>query len=957
MESEFVLENTPMEAIAEEEGPSRVEFLTDTVKSVETLEDESVLLNGRFQLFPPWSLLDLQAEMLFNVVLTQEGRPRPRDPILVTRHQNMLILCPQLLISITTLSDSFGCSRRPVLAMQFAQFPDECLPSRVLIAGSIAHEIFERLLLRNFTQEDAVEQLIKAYWEQIYVAGLEPKDIKETLGDLISDYEAQAKPPPFIKKVLGCEETVYCPKYGLKGKLDAIIEDTAGLRVPLELKTGSREDSVSHRAQTQLYSLLISSTKGYLYFCRSKRHLVLENKASEVVDLMMARNRLVQNLVNSTRNSTLPPKIKNNFLCGMCPYKSACYAIPDEKGALVKRWLHAIDAEEQTVQKANLLEALPIHTVTACLPCGERHFEVHFTGHLLVMVPSDPVIVTTFSLGGTTTYGASMGFYHSPGRVRLNRPVGVGLACCVQKDEIGGNSFNLWRSTMVRCQEDPFLWYLLTAQADRRGSIEGPLSPPLTPMKAAASSPDAEEPVPSKPDTPEVQRASQALDDSQMGAVRFVLSNARELCLIHGMPGTGKTTTIAHLIACLLARLDEHHLDDGCLLVTSHTHSALDNVLLKCLDLGVSVTRVCSSSTRDKVHPRLRGCIHDPVGTCATFPEVDLAYRAIRVVGCTSMALSNLVFSRLVIHSVIVDEAAQMSIPATLVCLRLAKPWTIVPRAILVGDPCQLRPLVRSTPRNPGTGLVERNLLGRSLFEQCWQGLPVEHQYSMRKQYRMNADIQWIANQLFYDGKLECANEAVARQTLRLSEEGGPLKGALAKRISSGNVLWIDCDAPEVRQAESYYNPREALLVASIVDLFLGRGIDKHQIGVISPFRPQVSHLQETIPLLAEQISTIDRYQGLDTPILIISFVRSNGDRQCGVLCREWRRINVALTRTKAKLIIVGSLRTVGDPFVPPEQLADEELARGHDVLCRFKKLLLERDWVVPANEGGLDDM
>ena len=223
-------------------------------------------------------------------------------------------------------------------------------------------------------------------------------------------------------------------------------------------------------------------------------------------------------------------------------------------------------------------------------------------------------------------------------------------------------------------------------------------------------------------------------------------------------------------------------------------------------------------------------------------------------------------------------------------------------------------------------------------------------------QYRMHEDICQLSNDIVYKGKLKCADESVAKRSLTLhrfpsaleNSMGSPLLWVSRAIDPSNAVTFLDTDKVNLNSSntkeesicslESSNNNRaggrlvnetEALIVNILVGGLLKCGVDASSIGVISPFRAQLRLLDEdeSIHNWKEEgieVSTIDRFQGRDKDVIILSFVRSNTKGKVGHLLEDFRRLNVAVTRAKCKLIMIGSYST---------------LYKGSDVL----KLVLDR--------------
>ena len=228
----------------------------------------------------------------------------------------------------------------------------------------------------------------------------------------------------------------------------------------------------------------------------------------------------------------------------------------------------------------------------------------------------------------------------------------------------------------------------------------------------------------------------------------------------------------------------------------------------------------------------------------------------------------------------------------------------------------------------------------------------------------MNKDVMLLSNTLVYQNKLQCANEEVANKTLEIPDIRGfhqrvPRDSGIGvANLSSAtqneslchggaqcwlemilnesrSVFFIDTDnvpAREVRVGQSTQNPTEALIVWQLTEALISAGISESDIGIISVLRAQLkilSRLFAARPSL--YIHTVDRYQGKDKDCVIVSLVRSNDEQNVGELLKDWRRINVAFTRAKKKLIVVGSRRTL----------------QGSSVFEQFLQLMERHDWVL----------
>ncbi|KAJ2359347.1 DNA replication endonuclease-helicase Dna2 [Coemansia sp. RSA 2618] len=411
----------------------------------------------------------------------------------------------------------------------------------------------------------------------------------------------------------------------------------------------------------------------------------------------------------------------------------------------------------------------------------------------------------------------------------------------------------------------------------------------------------------------------QQLNSGQALVLRRVLA-ADDYALVMGMPGTGKTTTIAALVGVLTAL-------GKSVLLASYTHSAVDNVLLKLLGSGIPMVRL---GNRNKVHPRVAELL--PSSDLKTVRELDAFFRGAQVVATTCLGVTHAVFSLRRFDYCIVDEASQITLP---VCLG---PLLEAHKFVLVGDHHQLPPLVRNAgARDAG--------LGTSLFKRLCDAHPGAV-VRLEFQYRMNAAIQRLANCLIYDGHLRCASLQVARRRIVYSTEPSVAAVESAHRFAwavqaldaQRGAVFVDTDAIQAREnrldgSDSAQNDAEIRVIRVLTSLLQACGVEGRNVGILSPYRAQLRQLEIEYGIRLEtgdvvpstqpasmssdraysgiEMHTIDRYQGRDAEVIIISWVRSNSGQAIGELLRDWHRINVAITRARNKLIMVGSRSTL----------------------------------------------
>jgi len=427
------------------------------------------------------------------------------------------------------------------------------------------------------------------------------------------------------------------------------------------------------------------------------------------------------------------------------------------------------------------------------------------------------------------------------------------------------------------------------------------------------------------------------LNPTQEQAVNEVL-RAKDVAIVHGPPGTGKTTTLVEAIRETLMRESQ-------VLVCAQSNMAVDWISEKLVDRGINVLRIGNPTrVNDKMlsftyerrfegHPdypqlwALRKAIRDlrshrkrgdekyhqrleSLKSRATELEIRInseLFGEARVIASTLVGSANRLLDGQKFGTLFIDEAAQALEAACWIPMRR------ISRVILAGDHCQLPPTVKSIA-------ALKAGLGKTLMERIVEQHP-EAVTLLKIQYRMNDDIMRFSSNYFYNGQVESAPEVKFRSILDLDTP----------------ITWIDTsqfDLPpdsEVTFREQYIgesygriNPAEAeVTLLALRDYFTRIGkqrlLDERiDVGIISPYRAQVQLLRR---LLAKQdffkpfrrfisINTVDGFQGQERDVIVISLVRSNDDGQIGFL-HDLRRMNVAITRARMKLIILGDRPTM----------------------------------------------
>ena len=431
------------------------------------------------------------------------------------------------------------------------------------------------------------------------------------------------------------------------------------------------------------------------------------------------------------------------------------------------------------------------------------------------------------------------------------------------------------------------------------------------------------------------------LNATQEQAVNQVL-RAKDVAIVHGPPGTGKTTTLVEAIHETLMRESQ-------VLVCAQSNMAVDWISEKLVDRGINVLRIGNPTRvndkmlsftyerRFEAHPdypqlwALRKAIRDlrshrkrgdekyhqrldSLKSRATELEIRInseLFGGARVIASTLVGSANRLLDGQKFGTLFIDEAAQSLEAACWIPMRR------VSRVILAGDHCQLPPTVKSIA-------ALKAGLGKTLMERIVETHP-EAVTLLKMQYRMSEDIMRFSSNYFYDGQVESAPEVRFRSILDLDT---PMEWVDTSEYSelAGQEGADELSFKEEFVGESFgrINKAEGLLTLHVLQQYFER-IGKQRllderidVGIISPYRAQVQYLRRLLmkreyfkPFRRQvSINTVDGFQGQERDIIVISLVRSNDEGQIGFL-RDLRRMNVAITRARMKVIILGNRQTL----------------------------------------------
>ena len=450
------------------------------------------------------------------------------------------------------------------------------------------------------------------------------------------------------------------------------------------------------------------------------------------------------------------------------------------------------------------------------------------------------------------------------------------------------------------------------------------------------------------------------LNPTQERAVNEVLW-AKDVAIVHGPPGTGKTTTLVEAINETLMRESQ-------VLVCAQSNMAVDWISEKLVDRGINVLRIGNPTrVNDKMlgftyerrfesHPdypqlwairkairelrknRKKGSenYHQKMDRLKSrAAEIELRINAelfgeARVIACTLVGSAHHLLEGMKFGTLFIDEAAQALEAACWIPMRRAS------RVILAGDHCQLPPTVKSIA-------ALRAGLGKTLMERIAENKP-EVVTLLKIQYRMNDEIMRFSSDWFYGGKVESAPQIKYQSVLdydhpitwidtsneenqiTIEGEDAPEDSASTSSSVSAANQNSDLNFKEQFVGESFgrINKAEAeLTLLTLAEYFTKIGKqrvleERIDVGIISPYRAQVQYLKKLIKKYEFfkpyrrliSVNTVDGFQGQERDVILISLVRSNDEGQIGFL-KDLRRMNVAMTRARMKLIILGNKNTM----------------------------------------------
>ncbi|MFB6172305.1 MAG: AAA domain-containing protein [Haloarculaceae archaeon] len=810
-----------------------------------------------------------------------------------TTGDSFVVVEPDFLVTVTELRNWVDCPR-----LYYLHKLDADGLSYPMVKGTIVHEVFGDLL-RGGDRERAVDRRVAEAGLELGLLGKTRDEVRAEAEQHAGAIEGWLNQGRFGADEWRSEQTLISERFGLRGRADAVRRGA-----PVELKTGknvNRDPRFKDKIQAACYALLLGETghdgdgaladgapdTGTLIYTKN----ATLDRVEESGDLSPAKDFSISkgllDYVVRTRNelaaaefdASVPTGYEGNATCEYCFEQETCMAVagrldqeskagqlappvPEDERDYFERTYRALEAERRAVHHefVKLWEQTPREradddrALIDLDPIGRRELDGG-RWELRARKPDDAV--SKIREGDLVL--ASDG---DPvrGTAELATVRRLGDEVVVTADEpLDLGRIDVYPSELsVDRQLSGLAEAVLRGDPDRKDVLFGRRSPAFSDEQATYVD----------------------NNDSQNAAVNLAV-NAEDCALVHGPPGTGKTYTLARTVRALVERGDR-------VLVSAFTNRAVDNALAALRDQGfddfVRVGR--ENGVRPDMHDALLDRTGDPDGRVAELRDAP-------VVGATTATCGSRIMREQSFDVAVVDEAGQLTEPGTFLAVERAD------RFVLVGDHQQLPPVVQSEPPADGGDL------SRSLFERLVEAHP-DAGVMLDRQYRMAQRIQYFSSREFYDGKLRPATPAVAGQAI--DDLPGVSAGALPDHLQD-QVAFVDPGGSQ----DGNRNPAEAAAVVETVQSFLDAGVDPDDVGVIAPFRAQVAEISRRAPD-GVAVDTVDRFQGSSKEVVVVSFV-ATGDLD-GPIFEDHRRMNVALTRAKKALVLVGDERALaGEDF------------------------------------------
>jgi len=820
--------------------------------------------------------LDVGMELL---VTDAEEREFNGETQYSTTGSSAVVVEPDFLVDVTDIRNWVQCPRiyylNKITGMPL-KYP--------VVKGTVVHDVFGDLL-RGRGLDESIDERVSEAALDIGLLGETADSVADDVRQNAAAIEGWLQQGRFGEDTWRSEQTLISERFGIKGRADAVRRG-----MPVELKTGKnlrREPRFHDKVQATCYALLLADAiddapdTGTLLY--TKNTAMDRNEASG--DLSPAKEfsissgflkyvlRIRNEIAAAEFDRTIPTGFEADANCEYCFERDTCMVVagrldqeskagqlgeplPDEERAYFDRFYRAIEDERRAV-----------HAEYRKLWEQSAEERADDDRALIGLEPIGKRAVSggRWELSARRTTDAVSKIREGDRVLASDGDPINGTAELATVTELG--------EEIVVVADEP----LELRRLDQYPSEIG-VSRQLTALHDAVLRGDAErkDVLFGRRDPTFETIGGEYIDnnDAQNDAVKRALA-AEDFALVQGPPGTGKTYTLARTVRALVERGDR-------VLLSAFTNRAVDNAIEALEEQGFTDVLRWGSETgvRDDMQKYRLDRHGDPEERTTTLDGAGVV--AATTAACGSRALKAQSFD-----VAVVDEAGQLTEPGTFLATNLAD------RFVLIGDHQQLPPVVRA-----------ENDLGTSLFERLIESYP-EAAVMLDRQYRMNQRIQYFPSREFYDGALRPATAEVAAR--RLDDLRGVDPKALPAEFYDP-VSYVDPDGTATRNT----NAQEADRVAGIVESFVAAGVDPGDIGVIAPFRAQVAEISRRTSGVT--VDTVDRFQGSSKEVVIVSFVAT--EELSSPIFEDHRRVNVALTRAKRALVLVGDRAALGSvPF------------------------------------------
>jgi DNA replication ATP-dependent helicase Dna2 len=794
-----------------------------------------------------------------------------------TTGDSYVVLEPGFVVDVTDVREYVQCPR-----MYYLNKLSSAPLKYPVVKGTIVHEVFGDLL-RGVDFETAVDDRVEEAGLDLGLLGMDAEEVRAEVAE-----NARAIDAWLSQGKLGdtdewrSEMTLISQTFGIKGRADAVRNG-----MPVELKTGKnlkRDPRFEDKIQAACYALLLRErgvevdTATLLY---TKNAALDRSEFSG--DFSPAKEFSVGdgllNYVVRSRNAiaafefdfSVPTGYEADAICEYCFEQDTCRvvagrldqeskagqigrALPDDELAYYEATYRAIEEERREAHReyGKLWEQTPTERADDDRALVDLEFESkreRADGSWELRARRTSSAVSKLREDDLVLASDGDPITGDSELARLER-LDDDAVVLTADEPVEVCRLDVYPSELSVSRMQVALHdALLKGDADRKDVLFGRRDPEFAPDRATGDDGEPETFV--------------GNNDAQDEAVRKAVT-AQDFALVHGPPGTGKTYTIGQAVRAMVERGDR-------VLLSAFTNRAVDNALEALEDQGFSdFVRVGTDSgiREDMLESQLetRG---EPEACANRLADAQ-------VVAATTATCGSRVMREQSFDVALVDEAGQLTEPDALAAVTLAD------RFVLVGDHQQLPPVVRA-----------ENELQESLFERLVEAHP-EAGVMLDRQYRMSQRIQAFASTEFYEGELRPASGEVAAQHPRQLVDVDDLPNGLRD-----GVAFLDTPGDGGRNTDAV----EAERVAEVVESYLAAGVAAEDVGVIAPFRAQVAEIDRRVRD-SVTVDTVDRFQGSSKEVVVVSFVAS-GDLDSPIF-EDYRRVNVALTRAKRALVLVG---------------------------------------------------